>query len=263
MLRKILPFVLLVSAAASAPAQTPPGSESGSRSAAAAKAGSTARAPGDPFVDLKTALQKTWPHNRQVRLVFHGHSLPAGYFRTPEVRRFDSYPMLVHRRLCECYPTAVIDVCTTAIGGEQSAQGAQRFADDVLSLKPDVVFIDYGLNDRSIGLATAEKAWRQMIEQALSSGVKVVLLTPTPDTREDIRSDEAVLARHAASIRKLGQEYDVPVVDSYAAFRKLARQGHDLKQWMSQSNHPNRKGHLVVAEEMLPLFEPASASDVP
>jgi len=254
---QIILLILLVISSASASAQIPLGSES-ARQSGSASAAATAGPPADPFADLKRALQKTWPNNRQVRLVFHGHSVPAGYFRTPQVRRFDSYPMLVHQRLCECYPTAVIDVCTTAIGGEQSAQGAERFADDVLSLKPDVVFIDYGLNDRSIGLAAAEKAWRQMIEQALGRRVQVVLLTPTPDTREDIRSDEAVLARHAASIRKLGREYGVPVADSYAAFQKLARQSHDLTPWMSQSNHPNRKGHQVVADEILPLFDGAS-----
>ncbi|MCR9198036.1 MAG: SGNH/GDSL hydrolase family protein [Planctomycetaceae bacterium] len=209
----------------------------------------------DPFAELKSVLQKTWPHNRQVRLVFHGHSVPAGYFRTPQVRRFDSYPALVHQRLCDRYPTAVIDVCTTAIGGEHAADGAARFADDVLTLKPDVVFIDYSLNDRSIGLAAAEKAWRQMIEKAIADGVQVVLLTPTPDTREDILSGETPLARYAASVRSLGQEYGVPVVDSYAAFQKLAKQGQDLTLWMSQSNHPNRKGHQVVTDAILTLLQ--------
>mgnify|MGYP000128772136 CR=1 FL=1 len=34
---------------------------------------------------LKTELQKTWPNNNTVNLVFHGHSVPAGYFKTPEV----------------------------------------------------------------------------------------------------------------------------------------------------------------------------------
>lgn len=252
MLRSIIPIVLLVLSAASVPAQRP--SDSGTGAAAGPTAGPTTGTPVDPFAELKKSLQKTWPNNRQVRLVFHGHSVPAGYFRTPQVRRFDSYPTLVHQRLCELYPTAVIDVCTTAIGGEHAAAGAQRFKADVLTLQPDVVFIDYCLNDRSIGLAAAEKAWRQMIELAQQRRVPVVLLTPTPDTREDIQSDRAVLARHAASVKQLGREYGVAVVDSYAAFRALADEGHDLKLWMSQSNHPNRKGHEVVTELILALL---------
>jgi len=32
---------------------------------------------------LKTELQKEWPKNRAMNIVFHGHSVPAGYFKTP------------------------------------------------------------------------------------------------------------------------------------------------------------------------------------
>ena len=59
----------------------------------------------------------------------------------------------------------VINVIVTAIGGENSESGAARFATDVLCHKPDVVTIDYALNDRDLGLVRAEQAWRQMIEQ--------------------------------------------------------------------------------------------------
>ncbi|MEL6110284.1 MAG: sulfatase, partial [Planctomycetota bacterium] len=68
------------------------------------------------FDELKKQLTRQWPNNRLVRFVFHGHSVPAGYFRGGKVRRFDSYPVLFHQQLCDAYPTSVIDVCTTAIG---------------------------------------------------------------------------------------------------------------------------------------------------
>ena len=35
--------------------------------------------------------------NHTVNLVCHGHSVLAGYFKTPEVRTFDAYPYLLHR----------------------------------------------------------------------------------------------------------------------------------------------------------------------
>ena len=37
---------------------------------------------------------KAWPKNRTINLVFHGHSVPTGYQKTPEVRTFESYPQL-------------------------------------------------------------------------------------------------------------------------------------------------------------------------
>jgi lysophospholipase L1-like esterase len=207
------------------------------------------------FDDLKAQLRLTWPKNRIVRFVFHGHSVPAGYFRTPNIHRFDSYPTLFHKALCKQYPTAVIDVCVTAIGGENSGPGAKRFADDVLVMKPDVVFIDYCLNDRPMGAEIAQGHWRTMIEQALEKNVKVVLLTPTPDSHENILDPNSKLAKHAQSIRELGKEFGLPVVDSYAAFQKRVSKGADVQSFLSQPNHPNRKGHQVVADLILALFQ--------
>ena len=89
---------------------------------------------------------------------------------------FDAYPYLLHRGLNRRFPHAVINVIVTGIGGENSEQGAKRFKRDVLSLRPDVVTIDYALNDRAIGLARSERAWRKMIELALAHHVKVILL---------------------------------------------------------------------------------------
>ncbi|TWT74406.1 SGNH/GDSL hydrolase family protein [Allorhodopirellula solitaria] len=204
---------------------------------------------------LHQELQKKWPENRMVRIVFHGHSVPAGYFRTPAVRTFDAYPSLFHRQLCDRYPTAVIDVSVTAIGGEDSISGAQRFERDVLSLRPDLVFIDYSLNDRRVGLEEAAGAWRAMIRAAQRKGVPVVLLTPTPDTREDILDDTTSLAQHARQVRDLGDEFGLPVVDSYAAFARRARAGEDIEHLMAQGNHPNREGHQIVAEQLIELVE--------
>src|SRR5680860_297607 len=117
---------------------------------------------------IKHELQKKWPHNRTINLVFHGHSVPTGYRKTPVVNRFDSYPFLTLKKIKEEYPFAVVNVITTSIGGEQAEQGAKRMKEEVLPQRPDVLFIDYALNDRSIGLERAKSAWEKMIKQAIA-----------------------------------------------------------------------------------------------
>ena len=94
------------------------------------------------LADVCAELSKSWPANRTVNIVCHGHSVPAGYAKTPAVQTFDAYPFLLHRGLNERFPHAVVNVIVTAIGGENSEQGAKRFARDVLSMRPDVVTID-------------------------------------------------------------------------------------------------------------------------
>jgi lysophospholipase L1-like esterase len=206
------------------------------------------------LANIITELQKKWPNNRTINLVFYGHSVPSGYQQTPLVTTFGSYPLLALKLITEKYPYAVVNALKTSIGGENAEQGAKRFKRDVLTKEPDVIFIDYALNDRSIGLQRAKVAWEKMIKEALEAKVQLVLLTPTPDLKEDIKNPNAPLAQHTNQIIELGKKYHLPVVNSYAAFRKLAMEGVDLNQYMAQNNHINPKGHEIVAKLIMKLF---------
>ena len=199
-------------------------------------------------------LTRDWPTNRLVNIVCHGHSVPAGYARTPVVRLLDAYPHRLHEGLAARFPHAVQNVIVTAIGGEQSEAGAARFERDVLSLRPDVVTIDYALNDRRLGLERAEKAWRKMIEACVAEKIPVILLTPTADLTAKLDDANDSLNQHTAQIRRLAAEYHVGLVDSLAQFQQFVRTGGALKDLMAQANHPNRQGHELVANELLKWF---------
>ncbi len=206
------------------------------------------------LADVSALLEHQWPANRTVTIVCHGHSVPAGYAKTPVVAPFDAYPFLLHKGLKDRFPYAVINVIVTAIGGEDSEQGAKRFAREVVALRPDLVTIDYGLNDRRIGLARAEVAWRSMITQAKDNGIKVILLTPTGDLSARLDDPDDPLNQHAAQIRRLAKESGVGLVDSLARFQEYVHTGGKLADLMAQVNHPNRKGHELVAAELLKWF---------
>lgn len=203
------------------------------------------------LASVADALEQTWPQNRTVNIVCHGHSVPAGYFKTPVVDTFNAYPHLWHQALKERFPHAVINVINTSIGGESSDRGAARFIDDVLTHRPDVVTIDYSLNDRRIGLDAARRAWASMISAANEAGALVVLFTPTADLRADWENPKDPLAQHAAQVRELAKEYDVALVDSAKAFQAYVNDGGSLEDLMSQVNHPNRQGHDLVVRELM------------
>ncbi|WP_152365602.1 SGNH/GDSL hydrolase family protein [Microlunatus speluncae] len=209
--------------------------------------------PSDYLDPIRAELTRAWPDNRTVNLIFHGHSVPAGYFDTPDVRTDLAYPRLVQDGLKRRYPYAVINAIVTAIGGEHSAQGADRF-DAVVAHRPDVLFLDYALNDRSIGLEQAETAWTSMISAAVAAGTKVVLLTPTGDLRSDLTDPADDLNRHADQVRNLAERHGLPVADSTAAFLAATAAGTDPADLMSHVNHPNEQGHSLVAEAILRLF---------
>ena len=211
--------------------------------------------PIDYLSDIKAELTKEWPNNRTINLVFHGHSVPAGYFKTPTVNTFDSYPFQVLKILKEKYPFAVINIINTSIGGENSSSGEKRFKANVLIHQADVLFIDYALNDRGIGLDKAANAWSKMIEKAIKKKVKVILLTPSPDQGVNILDPNNELEKHASQIRALAKKYDVGLVDSYEEFRKKVIAGEPVSNYMSQVNHPNEKGNLLIANKIAAFFQ--------
>lgn len=207
------------------------------------------------LAETKEEFLEKWPKNRTINLVFHGHSVPAGYFKTPVVNTIDSYPFQVLKALKEQYPFAVINVINTSIGGENSISGQKRFKKEVLVHRPDVLFIDYALNDRRVGLTKSKVAWEKMIIKAKKQGIKIILLTPTPDQKVDILAHENILLDHSKQIRELAEKYDIGLVDSYDLFREKVKSGDKLADYMSQGNHPNEKGHSLVTAGIMKYFK--------
>ncbi len=209
------------------------------------------------FSDVVEIFKTYWPDNRLVNIVCHGHSVPAGYFATPFVDTFNAYPHLFHRALKERFPFAAVNVIVTAIGGENSAAGAKRFESEVLTHRPDVITIDYALNDRQVGLQPALGHWTRMIETARENRVKVILLTPSWDN-EQIESfgssKPSTLERHAEQIRMLADKHGTAIVDSFAAFERYAKDGQDVSKLLSWPNHPNREGHTLITTELMRWF---------
>ena len=205
---------------------------------------------------LTGILRTHWPENRTVNIVCHGHSVPAGYFATPMVDTMHAYPHLLHTGLKHRFPFAVVNVIVAAIGGENSESGANRFERDVLCHRPDIITIDYGLNDRGMGLEKAHASWSRMIEAGLASGAKLLLLTPTPDVTQAstyLGDDKSLLGQHAQQIRTLASNHGIGLSDSLHACMQYSS-SEDLSDILSWSNHPNRAGHELVAKELLRWF---------
>lgn len=155
----------------------------------------------DYLAGVVEMLKQHWPDNRTVNIVCHGHSVPAGYFATPVVDTFNAYPHLLHWMLKQRFPFAVINVIVTAVGGENSESGAERLNAEVFCHRPDVLTVDYGLNDRGIGLERAEAAWRSIIERALERDIKSCSLKQRPlvkpvQERRDIHPAPRDLLKH-------------------------------------------------------------------
>src|ERR1051325_5927999 len=81
----------------------------------------------------------------KLNVVFFGASLTWGANASDPQQT--SYRALIGKRLEETYPQAHFKFWDAAIGGTNSQLGVFRFERDVLSHKPDLVFIDFSAND--------------------------------------------------------------------------------------------------------------------
>ncbi len=208
------------------------------------------------LVKLVEELRKQWPENRTINIVCHGHSVPSGYFATPYVDTFNSYPHLLHKKLKERFPFAVINVIVTAIGGENSISGAKRFSSDVLIHKPDLILIDYGLNDRKADENSVKTSWRTMVRQAKERNIPVILLTPSWDfsVLEKQNENGELLRKRASLIREIASEEEAGLADVYAAFERAVALGIPFESLMSWINHPSRQGHQLIVDEIVLWF---------
>jgi lysophospholipase L1-like esterase len=69
-----------------------------------------------------------------------------------------------------------------------------------------------------------------------------------------LKEDDTILDQHANQIRALSEKYQIGLVDTYTLFKKEINSGIDLPSLMSQGNHPNEKGHALIAKGILEFF---------
>lgn len=206
--------------------------------------------------EVKKNLVTKFPKNRVINIIFHGHSVPSGYWSKQEVHGNESYPNLLLMKIRKAYPYAVVNVILTAMGGENAVKGEKRFLTDALVHHPDVIVIDYALNDIGLPLNQTKMAWQKMIEECLKRNIKVILVTPSPDQRISILKPGNKLLLNAEQIRDLAVKYQVGLADPFASFQAIMKKENTIVPYMSHVNHPNEKGHEVIANLLFNWFKP-------
>ncbi len=178
--------------------------------------------------------------------------MPAGYFDTPNVRTFEAYPHLFHLELKSKFPFAVINTIVTAIGGESSPSGLERIS-QVMAHTPDIVVIDYGINDLTLPSIEMEKAWIGMARAVLAAGAIPVFVTPTWDEQEPLRMQvgRSGLSAVSAQIKNVGSSMNVLVADVYEEWTRAVEGGVEPSSLLSFSNHPNLAGHMVICKTLI------------
>ncbi len=196
-----------------------------------------------------------------------------------EYRPEKAYAARLQRKLRALAPTCAANVLDCGISGDNARGGLERLKRDVLSRDPDLVVVNFGLNDSMFenvdsGVAMYERSMRGIFTEILSSGAEAVLLTPNrmcayvshkvmdPQWRDIAAAaahvqNDGILDRYVDAARGLARELGVPVADAYERWNRLERAGVDTTALLANAiNHPKEEMHDLFADVILDaIFE--------
>jgi lysophospholipase L1-like esterase len=169
------------------------------------------------------------------------------------VRR--GFPSFWKESLAEKYPEAVVEMINSGNCGDTSMDGLARLDWAVLSYEPDLITINFGINDCALGLDLEEFEMNfvEMVRR-IRAGPNSEILLLSSQPLETPPYDRMVLDYYQA-VHRVAREMDVGFVDVYGAWMRKVNAGTPLGNMiLSGLDHPNEKGYRVIAEELMRRF---------
>lgn len=167
------------------------------------------------------------------------------------------------------FGTELID---SGVGGDTSSMGKARFKSDVLDMDPDIVLINFGMNDQAarvvggapnVSLETYISNLRYFAKELTDRGIDVVFVTPNPvyDNPEYYNSASPSYGINYAgkhmvdfcrAMRSVAAEYNCSYVDMYAYFTENLTLSTVFNK--GDGIHPNANGYSYYAAEINKLL---------
>jgi lysophospholipase L1-like esterase len=181
-----------------------------------------------------------------------------------------------------------VHVINSGVGGDNTGGALARFETDVLQHEPDMVILQFGLNDGFVDVhkgktepRVALSAYRDnldhMVKTLRDKNVAVIIMTPNPMFwtnyhREnfgkppylpDERMGRNVLNKdYAEAARSVSRKHKIPLIDVYRRYLDYDRMaGQNAEDLFLDGIHPNTEGQAMVADWLLSqLFTDFDAS---
>jgi acyl-CoA thioesterase-1 len=185
----------------------------------------------------------------KVTIVAFGDSITAGYC----VRR--GFPSFWKVLLAEKYPDARVEMINSGICGDTSMDGLARLDWAVLAYEPDLVTINFGINDCVLGLDLEEFEMNfvEMVRR-IRAGPNSEILLLSSQPLETPPYDRLVQDYYQA-VERVAKQMDVGFVDVYGAWMRHVHAGTSLGSLILPGlDHPNEAGYKIIAEELMRLF---------
>jgi len=177
-----------------------------------------------------------------------GGSITTGYAANPPGER--GWAAQVAARLGQRGPVRLVNA---GVSGTDSAAAVQRLQAHVLDATPDLVIVEFGVNDHWLDERVRGSSYEAIVRRLLSSprppAVVALLLT-----QQGNRERDAVELQ-----RRIASRYGVTAIDFGRWMQRKAEIG--VERWdrlHDEPVHPNQHGHDLIAQAVLEAFEQAA-----
>ena len=194
---------------------------------------------------IQAKMQKALA-GEEVTVAYLGGSITEGYSAGAE----KCYAKLSFEKFKEAFGGGDnIKYVNAGISGTPSKLGNIRLQRDILSHDPDIVFIEFAVNDAMDDEHQA--AYESIVRDLLEKDIAPVLLFSRTETGYSAQS----------YMKKIGEYYNLPMISYADAVTYLLDNGKmQWKEFSDDYTHPNFKGHALVADMIGYYFEQAYAS---
>lgn len=232
------------------------------------------------IIEVIKEKQRDLHKSRQPVIAFLGDSVTQGCFDLymqgerlkPYTTPKDGYAEKLKEIFHILYPEVPLTIINAGISGDTAKGAGKRLERDVLSFKPDLVVVSFGLNDASLeqdGYDDYLNSLETIFNDVKHTGAELIFMTPCLRTskadmlRFEKRFNEVAeavaknendgwLIKYLDAARRLCDRLCVPVCDCNKMWLTLKENEVDINKLLSNHiNHPTEKMHWMFAYELV------------
>lgn len=216
-----------------------------------------------------------------VTIAFLGDSVTQGcfevYLKGPDAietvyDKNHAYHNYLAQILTMLYPGVPVNIINAGISGGSAPHGLERLERDVLSRKPDLTVVCFGLNDSGAGeegIVRYTEALDGIFARLAEEGIETIFMTPnmmctgvSVHLRDELprqvaescarTQNSGMLEKYLEAAKEVCAGRGVTVCDCYAKWKALARSGADVTELLANKiNHPTREMNWMFAYSLV------------
>lgn len=182
----------------------------------------------------------------EITVAYIGGSITEGYHDNLTLAEDEKWAKMTNNWLSEQYPEATFNYVNAGLSGTPSILGNLRLERDVLVSDPDIVFIEFAVND---GDATAyHNAYESMVRTLLTQDkdIAVVLLFTIVENGHTCQE----------YMTKVGENYDLPMISLPNSLWVEMQEGRmTWDDYSGDQSHPHVEGGKYIRDYIIYYFQ--------